>query len=97
MNSTKGKKSVDSVTITVRFVTIMQRYSGQRELHMEVPSDPSQALAIIIEKFRIPWKRKLEKSTRIFINKQFSEKFIETNQTLKAGDVIAFIPMSGGG
>jgi molybdopterin converting factor small subunit len=88
---------MDTVTVTVRFITIMQRYSGQRELQMEVPSDPSQALTIIIDKFHIPWKDKLEKSTRIFINKQFYEKFIKSEQKLNAGDVIAFIPMSGGG
>lgn len=88
---------METVAITVRFITIMQRFSGQRELQMEVPPDPSQALEIIIDKFNIPWKDKLEKSSRIFINKQFYEKFIESGQKLNAGDVIAFIPMSGGG
>ncbi len=88
---------METVTVTVRFVTIMQRYAGKRELQMELPSDPGRAIAIILDKFHIPWKDKLEKSTRIFINKQFSEKFIDNKQILKAGDVIAFIPMSGGG
>ena len=88
---------METVTVTVRFVTIMQRYAGQRELQMELPSDPCRAIAIILDKFHIPWKDKLEKSTRIFINKQFCEKFIDDKQILKAGDVIAFIPMSGGG
>jgi len=86
-----------TVTVTVRFITIMQRYSGQRELQMELPPDPSRAIAIIIDKFRIPWKDKLEKSARIFINKQFFEKFIDNKHKLNTGDVIAFIPMSGGG
>jgi len=88
---------METVPVTVRFVTIMQRYAGQRELQLELPSDPCRAIAVIIEKFHIPWKDKLERSTRIFINKQFSEKFIDNKQTLKSGDVIAFIPMSGGG
>lgn len=88
---------METVAVTVRFVTIMQRYSGQRELQMDVPSDPSQALSVIIDRFNIPWKDKLEKSSRIFINKQFHEQFIESGQKLNAGDVIAFIPMSGGG
>jgi molybdopterin converting factor small subunit len=88
---------LEKVPVTIRFITIMQRYSGQRELQLDVPPDPSQALNIIINKFNIPWKDKLEKSSRIFINKQFYEKFIKSGQKLKAGDIIAFIPMSGGG
>ena len=88
---------METVTVTVRFVTILQRYSGQRELQMDVPPDPSQAVTVIIDRFSIPWKDKLEKSSRIFINKQFYEKYIESGQKLNAGDVIAFIPMSGGG
>jgi|GEM_PF-777149 len=97
MARTKSKKSPDTLTVTVRFITIMQRYSERREVQMDVPSDPCQALALIIEQFRIPWRNKLEKSTRIFINRQFYEKFIANRQKLKAGDIIAFIPMSGGG
>ena len=88
---------METVAVTIRFVTIMQRYSGQRERKMDVPSDPSQALSVIIEKFSIPWKDNLEKSSRIFINRQFYEKFLQSGQKLNAGDVIAFIPMSGGG
>ena len=88
---------METVTLTVRFVTIMQRYSGQRELQMVVPTDPNQALSAIIDKFSIPWKNNLEKSSRIFINRQFYEKFLQSGQKLNAGDVIAFIPMSGGG
>lgn len=87
----------DSVSVTVRFITLMQRYSGQREFKLNLPSDPNKAIKIIIKRFEIPWKDNLEKSTRIFINKQFSESFIKRGEKLRKNDLIAFIPISGGG
>jgi molybdopterin converting factor small subunit len=91
------KATPDSVSVTVRFITLMQRYSGQREFKMELSSDPSKAIETIISYFDIPWKDNLEKRTRIFINKQFSESFIKKSEKLKTNDLIAFIPISGGG
>jgi molybdopterin converting factor small subunit len=85
------------VEVKVRFITLMQRYSGQREIRMELPSDPNHAIDTIIEQFHIPWEDNLEKSTRIFINKKFSDAFIKSGELLKKDDVIAFIPISGGG
>ncbi len=91
------KATPDSVSVTVRFITLMQRYSGQREFKMDLPSDPSKAIETIISYFDIPWKDNLEKRTRIFINKQFSESYIKHGEKLKTDDLIAFIPISGGG
>lgn len=87
----------DLVSVTVRFITLMQRYSGQRDLKMDLPSDPSKAIKAIIDHFDIPWKDNLEKRTRIFINKQFAESYIKRGEKLKTDDLIAFIPISGGG
>ena len=87
----------DSVSVTVRFITLMQKYSGQRDFKMDLPSDPKKAIEIIIARFDIPWKESLEKRTRIFINKQFAESFIKRGEKLKTDDLIAFIPISGGG
>ncbi len=87
----------DSVSITIRFITLMQRYSGQRDFKMDLPSDPSKAIETIITHFEIPWKDNLEKRTRIFINKQFAESYIKSGEKLKKDDLIAFIPISGGG
>lgn len=64
---------------------------------MEVPRDPHQAINFIIDRFHIPWKDHLEKSSRIFINKNFSEAFIKSGELLNPDDTIAFIPISGGG
>jgi len=75
----------------------MQRYSGQRDIRMQLPTDPNQAIDTIIRKFKIPWKNDLEKSTRIFIDKKFSDAFIKSGEPLKKDSVIAFIPISGGG
>ena len=101
MEKDKNKKqteaSLDSVSVTVRFITLMQRYSGQRDLRMDLPSDPSLAIETIINRFEIPWKDNLEKRTRIFINKQFAETYIKSGEKLKNDDLIAFIPISGGG
>jgi molybdopterin converting factor small subunit len=88
---------LDSVSVTIRFITLMQRYSGQRDLKMNLPSDPSLAIETIITHFEIPWKDNLEKRTRIFINKQFAESYIKSGEKLKKNDLIAFIPISGGG
>jgi molybdopterin converting factor small subunit len=85
------------VAVKVRFITLMQRFSGKREIRMELPSDPDLAIDTIIQQFRIPWKDNLEKSTRIFINKKFSDAFIKSGDQLKDDDVIALIPISGGG
>ncbi len=41
-----GKHPTHTAPITVRFITIMQRYSGQREIQMDLPPDPNQALKI---------------------------------------------------
>ncbi len=89
----------DAVQVTVRFITIMQRYSGKgnREVEMELPPEPSQAVDLIIERFQIPWKDNLEKQVRIFINSVVYDSFLETGERLKEGDTIDFIPISGGG
>jgi molybdopterin converting factor small subunit len=96
-NKNQTKRPLDSVFVTVRFITLMQRFSGQRDLKMNLPSDPSLAIEAIIAHFDIPWKDKLEKRTRIFVNKQFAESYIKSGKKLKKGDLIAFIPISGGG
>ncbi len=89
----------DTVPVTVRFITIMQRYSGKgnREVEIELPPEPSRAIDLILERFQIPWKDNLERQVRIFINDMIYESFLESGERLKGGDVIAFIPISGGG
>ena len=88
----------DRVPVILKFVSIMQRYSGdKREVEMELPTDPVEALQFTIDRFQIPWKGNLEKSTRIFINQTLYDPFLESGKRLKAGDNIAFIPISGGG
>jgi molybdopterin converting factor small subunit len=98
MNSKTQKNQTDCVSITVRFVSIMQKYSGnKKEVRVEVPSDPAQAIHLLINRFQIPWKDNLEKSTRIFINQTLDNLFVDRGQRLKDKDTIAFIPISGGG
>jgi len=98
MNGQTQKNQTDCVSITVRFVSIMRKYSGdKREIQVEVPADPAQAIRFIISRFQIPWKDNLEKSTRIFINQRLSDPFVDGGQPLKDKDIIAFIPISGGG
>ena len=88
----------DTVHVIVRFITIMQEYSGRkREVEMELPPEPGPAIDLIIERFNIPWAGRLEKYTRIFINKELSRVFIEDGNRLKDGDTIMFVPMSSGG
>ena len=98
MNSKTKKNHTDRVSVTVRFVSIMQKYSGnKREVEMELPTDPAQAIHLIINHFQIPWKDNLEKSTRIFINQTLNDPFVDSGKRLKDKDTIAFIPLSGGG
>jgi len=88
----------DTVLVKVKFITILQKYTGnKREVEMELPADPGQAIEYIISQFQIPWKGKLEKYVRIFINRGISHEFIRSGKRLHAGDTIAFIPFSGGG
>lgn len=93
----KRNSSPVMVSVKILFITRMQKYSGQREVLMELPSDPRQAVDSIIERFDIPWKGSLEKSTRVFINKTLADVFIGSGKDLHNGDAIAFIPISGGG
>jgi molybdopterin converting factor small subunit len=88
-----------AVRITVRFVTIMQRYSGagKREVQMELPPEPSHAVQHIIEQFQIPWEDNLERYVRVFINGLVYDSYVETGERLESGDTIAFIPSSSGG
>ncbi len=98
MNTETYKNQSDPVSVTVRFVSIMRKYSGdKREIQLEVPADPGQALHLIINRFQIPWKDNLEKSTRIFINQRWNDPFVDGGLPLKDQDIIAFIPISGGG
>jgi molybdopterin converting factor small subunit len=89
----------DAIQVTVRFITIMQRYSGQgnREVQMELPPEPDEALAQIIDRFDIPWKDGLEAQVRVFMNGVVYDSFLASGGRLKGGDLIAFIPISGGG
>jgi molybdopterin converting factor small subunit len=89
----------DAVRVTVRFITIMQKYSGKgrREVEMELPALPDQAVALIIERFQIPWKSNLERQARIFIEGLTYDAFLASGERLKDGDQISFIPISGGG
>lgn len=86
-----------SILIRVRFITVMQQYSGQKELDMSLPEDPGEAVAMIVRQFRIPWAGRLEKSIRVFINKELLEIFAGSGRKLAEGDRISFIPMSDGG
>jgi molybdopterin converting factor small subunit len=98
MNIKTKKKHTEYVSITVRFVSIMQKYSGnKREIQMELPADPARAIDLIISHFQIPWKDNLEKSTRIFINQMLNDPFVDSGKRLKDNDIIALIPLSGGG
>ncbi len=83
--------------VRVRFITVMQQYSGQRDLEMRLPEDPQEAVDMIIERFRIPWSGVLEKSVRIFINKELFESYKKSGRRLVEGDRVSFMPMSDGG
>lgn len=88
----------NTAKIKVRFITIMQKYSGRkREVQMDLSPEPEQAIDFIIDRFHIPWKDNLEKFTRIFINKELSQVFVKSGKHLEDGDTIMFIPMSCGG
>lgn len=91
------KNNPQFLPIRVRFITVMQRYSGQKELDMSLPEDPEEAVAMIVRQFRIPWAGRLEKSVRVFINKELLEVFAASGRKLAEGDRISFIPMSDGG
>jgi molybdopterin converting factor small subunit len=97
INGTQKNHS-DCVSITVRFVSIMRKYSGdKREVQVEVPTDSAQAIDLIINRFQIPWQDNLEKSTRIFINQRLNDPSADRGKPLNDKDIIAFIPISGGG
>lgn len=91
--------AAELVPVTVRFVTIMQNYSGKgrREVEMQLPSEPSRAVDLILERFQIPWQGDMERYVRIFVNGVGFDAYLASGHLLKAGDSIAFIPISGGG
>jgi molybdopterin converting factor small subunit len=86
-----------SVKVRVRFVSLIQRHTGVRRVDMELPAEPEKALKMVINRYRIPWAGDLERSCRIFINRQPVERLIKTGALLQEGDVISFIPILAGG
>lgn len=87
-----------TIKVKLRFINIMQRYSdGKKEVEMLLPPDANQALEIIIEELGIPWKEKLNPFVRVFVNKSLLKDKVERGEKLQDGDLISFIPMSGGG
>jgi molybdopterin converting factor small subunit len=89
--------SAQRVGIQVRFLSLFERHSGVPHAWLEVPRDPNLALREIFSRYRIPWENELERTSRIFINKQLSSRFIRERKNLSEGDVISFVPMVGGG
>ncbi len=88
----------ERVKVTVRFITIMQKYTGRRrEIEMDLSPEPEQAIEHIIQKFDIPWTEQMQKFIRIFINRELSKVFVENGKQLKDGDTILFVPVSCGG
>jgi molybdopterin converting factor small subunit len=87
-----------TVPIRVKFISIMQRHSGQgREVEMDLPLDAARAADLIVKEFQIPWEGNLEKFVRVFVNRQLLQDFVQAGKLLEEGDSISFIPMSGGG
>jgi molybdopterin converting factor small subunit len=88
----------EAVHIRIKFISIMQKHAGgRREVEMKLPPDAAVAVDSIIREFQIPWQGNLERFVRVFINRELLPVFIQNGKKLKAGDSIAFIPMSGGG
>ena len=85
------------VRIQVRFLSLFERHSGVPQAQLDVPADPDLDLREIISRFRIPWENELETTSRIFINKQLSSRFLREGKILNEGDVISFVPLVGGG
>lgn len=56
MNKAEEKNHSQSksgfVSVTVRFITLMQRYSGQREIKFGLPANPSQAIDTALKKMK---------------------------------------------
>ena len=76
----------------------MQKYSGEgnRGVQMQLPTRLNGVLARIIEQFQIPWEDGLAAQVRVFVDSIVYDTFLAGGQRLKGGDVIAFIPISGG-
>lgn len=88
----------DTTRIRVKFVSIMQRHSGQgREVVMDLPLDAARAADLIVREFQIPWEGNLERFVRVFVNRELLKDFVQAGKQLEEGDTISFIPMSGGG
>ena len=88
----------ETVHIRIKFISILQKYSGQRkEVELDLPQDAAQAVDFIIKDFQIPWEGNLERFVRVFINRELLQDFVKAGKQLSLGDTIAFIPISGGG
>ena len=87
----------ETVMITVKFITFMQRYSGKKYVEMDLPRDFGHALELILKRFNIPWKNQLEKSAFILINSTPYQIFQKNRQLLNPDDTITFIPIISGG
>ena len=99
--NTKDKsndRESETVDVKVKFLGILPKFSdNKRVVEITLPANPGAAVEQIIAKFGLPWKDNLEKITRIFVNNQHLATSIKNGVSLKNGDVIAFIQLSGGG
>jgi len=87
-----------TVDVKVNFLGILHKFSDNKKVvEITLPADPGAAVEQIITTFNLPWKDNLEKVTRIFVNNQHLATIIKNGVSLKNGDVIAFIQLSGGG
>ena len=87
----------ETVRTTVKFLTFMQKYSGIREIEMELPRNLSRALDHIINRYNIPWKGNLEKNGAILVNGRHYQTVLKTGEQLSENDTIVFVPIIGGG
>ncbi len=88
----------NTVQVKVCFLSLLQKYTGrEREIVMDLPTEPQEAIDRIVQKYQIPWEDNFEKFIRIFINRELFQVFIDGGKRLKDGDTIMFIPVSGGG
>jgi molybdopterin converting factor small subunit len=85
------------VTVKVKFLAHTGDLLAQRELVLRVEDDICLAIKQITEKSGCPLEKILGVDAGLLINGRSWQSLVQKNVRLKDGDVLAVVPVMGGG
>ncbi|MBO8170230.1 MAG: MoaD/ThiS family protein [Thermoanaerobacteraceae bacterium] len=86
-----------TVKVRIKFFAQLAQSAGCRECYLEVPNNFYEAIKVIEAKFNLSITDKLGSGYSVLVNGKGYSYGLESNNELKDGDTLAFVPFLGGG